>query len=208
MAMIRKVADYFADGCGRCERFATADCASRRWAEGLAALRRLCLAAGLTETAKWGHPCYMHAGRNVALLGALREDFRLSFFDAALLADPEHILEKPGPNSQHADTVRFTTASQVQQRAAVLARYLREAMDHAAAGRRPAKRAPAFTIPAELRDALAADAELAAAFRALTPGRQRSYSIALGSAKTAATRLARIAKFRPKILAGKGALDR
>jgi uncharacterized protein YdeI (YjbR/CyaY-like superfamily) len=31
----------------------------------------------------------MHAGRNVAIVGALRDDFRLSFFAGALLRDPE-----------------------------------------------------------------------------------------------------------------------
>lgn len=50
--MITDVEDYFAQGCGRCPRFATPDCSTRRWAAGLAALRRLCLEAGLTETAK------------------------------------------------------------------------------------------------------------------------------------------------------------
>ena len=42
----------------------------------LQALRRIGLDLGLQETAKWGHPCYMHAGRNVALIGALRDDLR------------------------------------------------------------------------------------------------------------------------------------
>ena len=64
--MITDPGDYFAKGCGRCDRFATPECSTRRWAAGLAALRRICLEAGLTETAKWGHPCYMHAGRNIA----------------------------------------------------------------------------------------------------------------------------------------------
>jgi len=82
--MIDDVDVYFARGCGRCERFATADCATRRWSDGLHALRQICRDAGLTETAKWGHPCYMHAGRSIAILGALRDSFRLGFFDAAL----------------------------------------------------------------------------------------------------------------------------
>jgi uncharacterized protein YdeI (YjbR/CyaY-like superfamily) len=36
---------------------------------------------------------------------------------------------------------------------------------------------------------------------------QRSYVIALASAKTAATRIARIARLRPKILTRKGATE-
>ena len=49
------------------------------------------------------------------------------------------------------------------------------------------------------------DSEMAEAFAALTPGRQRSYVIVLSQAKTDATQVKRIAKLRDKILAGKGA---
>lgn len=49
---------------------------------------------------------------------------------------------------------------------------------------------------------------LGQAFYALTPGRQRSYVINLNSAKKLETRIARIIKFRDKILAGKGAMER
>ena len=77
--MITQPEDYFAQGCGRCSRFATPACASQTWASGLQALRHLCLGVGLVETAKWGHPCYTHQGRNIAILGALRGEFRLTF---------------------------------------------------------------------------------------------------------------------------------
>jgi len=63
-------------------------------------------------------------------------------------------------------------------------------------------------MPDELVEALDADPELADAFRALTPGRQTSYLINLAQAKQPATRTARVEKFRPRILAGKGALER
>lgn len=63
-------------------------------------------------------------------------------------------------------------------------------------------------LPEELVDAPDADLELAAAFGRLTPGRQRSYVIVLSSAKTSATREARIGRFRNRILEGKGATER
>jgi uncharacterized protein YdeI (YjbR/CyaY-like superfamily) len=49
---------------------------------------------------------------------------------------------------------------------------------------------------------------LAEAFHVLTPGRQKSYLFTLNQAKQSATRVARIEKFRGKIMAGKGALER
>ncbi len=206
--MISNIEDFFVDGCGRCERFATADCSARRWAGGLAELRRICLGAGLVETVKWGHPCYLHADRNIAVVGALRGDFRLSFFNAALMTDPQGLLEKQGPNTQHKDVLRFVSNSQPAELAPTIHAYLKEAMGYADAGVKAPREVRELELPDELADALDADALLGSAFQALTPGRQRSYVIALSSAKTSATRAARVEKFRERIIQGKGALER
>ena len=206
--MITVINDYFAKGCGRCERFATADCSTKLWVRGLAELRRACLDAGLVETVKWGHPCYMYAGRNIAIIGAFRSDFRLSFFDAALMKDPEGVLEKQGPNTRHADMIRFTNDQQVKKLKRVIGAYLKEAAGYAEAGIKPPKDDTTLELPTELVEALGADPQLAEAFHKLTPGRQKSYVINLSGAKKPETRFARIAKFRDKIIAGKGAMDR
>lgn len=206
--MITDIGDFFAKGCGRCDRFATPDCSTRQWEGGLAQLRRICLEAGLVETAKWGHPCYMHAGRNIAILGAFREDYRISFFNAALMKDPEGVLEKQGENTQHSDTIRFTRNDGVEELEPLIRSYLAEATGYADAGIKPQKNVVQLKMPAELRAAFEADLELASAFHKLTPGRQRSYLFNLNSAKKSATRVSRIAKFRSKILSGKGAMER
>lgn len=206
--MITHIEDYFRKGCGRCDRFETAGCSTRSWASGLADLRRLCLAAGLEEAVKWGHPCYMAAGRNIVIIGAFRGDFRLTFFNAGLMADPDRVLERQGPNTQVADMIRFTDNGQVAARARVILAYLAEAAGYARAGIRPPRAPRDIELPEELTDALDGDPELSEAFAALTPGRRKSYVIALASAKTQTTRMARIAKFRSKILAGKSAPER
>lgn len=206
--VITEIETYFADGCGRCARFATADCSARVWAEGIAQLRALCLAAGLEETLRWGHPCYRHMGRNIVLIGAFQGDFRLSFFHAALLKDGAQVLEKPGPNSHTANMLRFADAQEVAAQRRLILTYLQEAMGYAEAGVLPPKTERELDLPEDLIDALDADPELAEAFEALTPGRQRSYVIALSSAKKPETRIARIARYRAPILAGKGAMER
>jgi len=206
--VITEIEDYFSKGCGRCDRFATAACSTVEWAGGLKGLRRICLGAGLIETVKWGHPCYMHAGRNIAIIGAFRGDFRISFFNAALMRDPEGVLEKPGPNSQTPDMIRFVENGQVARMEPVIRAYLKEAMAYADAGQKPPKVASEIELPDELLEALDADPELAEAFHRLTPGRQKSYAINLNAAKTSATRMLRIAKFRSHIIAGKGAMER
>ncbi len=86
--------------------------------------------------------------------------------------------------------------------------YLKEAMGYAEAGIRPPREPRDVELPPELADALEADVELAEAFHALTPGRQRSHVIHLNSARKSETRVSRIEALRSRILAGKGALER
>jgi uncharacterized protein YdeI (YjbR/CyaY-like superfamily) len=209
MAMISDPDDFFTQGCGRCERFATPDCSTRLWIDGLNDLRRICLDLGLKETVKWGHPCYMHAGRNIAIFGAFRGDFRLGFMNPGLLSDTEGVLEPQGANSQTPSMIRFTAVGRVGELAPVIRAYLRQLMDHAEAGTRPPKvERGEIDMPDELTEALDADPELAEAFWALTPGRRKSYLFNLSQTRQPATRVARIEKFRGKIIAGKGAMER
>ena len=208
MAMIIDPDDFFTKGCGRCERFDTSDCSTRQWIDGLDNLRHICIDMGLEETVKWAHPAYMHAGRNIAIFGAFRGDFRLSFMNPGLLKDTEGVLEPQGPNSRTPGMIRFTDVTQVGEMEPVIRAYLRQLMEHAEAGTKPPEVKTGIDMPDELGEALDADPELAEAFHALTPGRQRSYMFNINQAKHSATRLARIEKFREKIIAGKGAMER
>ena len=208
MAMISDPDDFFAKGCGRCTRFATPDCSTRLWINGLNNLRRICLEVGLKETVKWGHPCFMHVGRNIAIFGAFRTDFRLSFMNPGLVRDTEGVLEPQGPNSPTPSMIRFVAVEQVGELDPVIRGYLRQLMDHAEAGTKPPKMEREIDMPDELTEALDDDPELAEAFHALTPGRQKSYMFNLNQAKQSATRVARIEKFRERIIAGKGAMER
>ena len=207
-AMITDPDAYFAQGCGRCDRFATPECSTRQWLSGLLTLRRIAIDAGLTEVAKWGHPCYMHAGRNIALIGAFRGDYRLTFLNAALMRDPDGLMERQGTNTKVPDCIRFKDNQRPAQLEPSIRAYLAEAMAYAEQGLLPAKEATEVDLPAELVEALDSDPDLAEAFAALTPGRQKSWALHLNDAKTTATRLSRIAKGRAKILAGKGATER
>jgi uncharacterized protein YdeI (YjbR/CyaY-like superfamily) len=134
------------------------DCSTRQWALGLKRLRRICLESGLVETVKWGHPCYMHGGRNIVILGALRHDLRISFFSASLLKDPQRVLEKQGPNTQYADMIRFTDNARVVELETVIVSYIQEAMSYAEAGIKPPKEVLAeLELPDELIEALECD---------------------------------------------------
>ncbi len=205
---IASVDDYLANGCGRCARFATPDCSTRRWLPGLVSLRLICQDAGLVETLKWSHPCYTHSSRNIVVIGAFRADFRLSFFNAALMKDPHGVLERQGPNTKHPDMIRFVSNEQVARLEPIIRSYLGEAVEYAEMRIVPPKDDTDPELPIELAEALEGDPELAAAFRKLTPGRRKSYIFNLNSAKQSSTRTSRIARFRSRIIAGKGALER
>jgi uncharacterized protein YdeI (YjbR/CyaY-like superfamily) len=203
--MITDVADYFAKGCDRCARFSTPACSTQIWGKGLADLRTICLELGLQETVKWGHPCYMHAGRNIAVFGAFQDNFRLSFMNGSLLKDTQKVLEKNGPNTENATTIKFHSDADVAKHADTIRAYLVELMSYAEAGIKPTPKHHAdLVLPQELIDALDVDPDLAAAFDALTPGRKRGWNLHFTCAKKSATRRIRIAKARPNILAGKG----
>ena len=206
--MITDIEHYFTKGCGRCDRFATPACSTRRWIAGLDDLRRICRAMDLAEVVKWAHPCYMHAGRNIALMGAFRDDFRLNFLNPGLLDDHAGVLETQGENSQTAGSIRFTDTARVAELEPVIRDYLSQLMHHAELGTKPPKITATFDLPDELVATMDDDPELAEAFAILTPGRQRSWVLHLTGTKVPATRIARIAKGRDKILAGKGAQER
>jgi uncharacterized protein YdeI (YjbR/CyaY-like superfamily) len=69
------------------------------------------------------------------------------------------------------------------------------------------KKTAEFNMPEEFQKKLNEDRTLETAFYELTPGRQRAYLLYFSSAKQSKTREARIEKYTPNILEGKGLDD-
>ncbi|MBL4926737.1 YdeI/OmpD-associated family protein [Fuscibacter oryzae] len=178
------------------------------WQAELLLLRQIVLGCGLTEEWKWSSPVYTAQGGNVAILWGFKDRATLGFFKGVLLADPEGILAPPGDNSRSARVVNFTSLAQIVALSPVLQDYLAQAIEVEKAGMKVDFAKDDLHMPEELAQTLATDAPLRAAFDALTPGRQRSWILHIGQAKAAATRLGRVEKARPAILAGKGLNDR
>lgn len=185
---------------------------NKQWTEELEALRRIIVSRGLIEEVKWRVPCYTLGGKNVVILGAFKEWCVLSFLKGALLKDPRKILESAGENTQGVRVVRFRKekegAGGVKELEPVLAAYIDEAMAIEKSGAKvQLKKITEHKHPPELLKKFKEDPKLKAAFRALTPGRQRAYLIYISSAKQPKTREARIEKHAKRILAGKGLED-
>jgi uncharacterized protein YdeI (YjbR/CyaY-like superfamily) len=180
----------------------------KRWSAELAALRELCLASGLNEELKWGQACYDLNGGKIVLIHGFKEYCALLFMKGALLKDPKCILIQQTKNVQSARQIRFTSVAEINQQKIVVNAYIREAIAVEKSGAKVQKKAVAdYEMPAEFLNRLDDDAELAEAFRALTPGRQKGYLLHIAGAKQSATRAARVEKHAPRILRGLGLDD-
>ena len=178
-----------------------------RWKAEIAAMRRVLAGFPMKEECKWGKPTYTIDGKNVVILQGFRDYFALGFFQGALLRDPKKVLVQLG-QTQAARVMKFTSAKEITAMAATVKSYVREAIALEKAGRRvKPKKTSDYPVPDELHEKFRRDPAFKRAFRALTPGRQRSYLYHFGSAKQSATRDARIEKATPAIFAGKGFLE-
>lgn len=177
------------------------------WQDEIRALRSILLDCGLDEQLKWGKPCFLFEGKNVAIIQPFKQHCSLMFFKGALIEDTHGLLRSQGQNTQSAMRLEFTGKDQIKK--TVVKRYVKQAIAVEKAGLDvdfKAKRE--LELPQELTEILNKDRRLAEAFRALTPGRRRGYVLHFTGAKQSKTRTARIEKCIPRILAGKGMHDR
>jgi uncharacterized protein YdeI (YjbR/CyaY-like superfamily) len=180
----------------------------RRWPEETELLREILAEFPLTEEYKWAKPCYLYAGKNVALTQGFNESIALMFFKGALLKDSKKLLEKPGENTQAARVLRFRDKAEIVAKRSTIKAYVAEAIELEKAGAKVELRKPSeLGLPEELEAAFKKSKALEKAFRGLTPGRQRAYVLFINGAKQSATRVARVEKVAPRILDGLGMMD-
>lgn len=176
---------------------------TKTWRGEIQKLRSILLDLGLDEGLKWGKPCFMFEGKNIAIIQPFKAHCALMFFKGALLEDTHGLLRSQGENTQSALRLEFTSEAQVTKK--VLKSYVTQAIAVEKEGREVEFKAKdELELPEELTQILKKDRKLAKAFEALTPGRRRGYVLHFSSAKQSRTRTARIEKSIPKILAGKG----
>ena len=182
---------------------------AEKWREAMEELRRIILDCPLTEERKWGKPFYTVQGGNVLVIWGFKDHCALGFCKGALLRDGKGILSKIGENTQAVRKIRFTNVREIVELEAVLKDYIHEAVSVEKAGLEVSyKQTSEFAVPDELQSKLDEDPALKRAFEALTPGRQRGYLLYFSAPKQVKTREARVEKWRPRILSGKGLNDR
>lgn len=207
--MTRDVETYFLDGCGRCKLGGTPECKVHTWEEPLKIFREIVLDCGLTEECKWGMPCYSVNGKNVLIISAFKDYCSLNFFKGSLIQDELGLLSKAGENSEASRMLKTTTTQHLLDHVDAIKAIIFQAIDIEKAGLKTTpKPIDSYPVPEEFVEILQQNNSLKLAYEALTPGRQKSYLMHFNSAKQSQTRVNRIEKCIPGILAGKGFNER
>ena len=181
---------------------------AKKWQEEIEKLRAIVLDCGLTEELKWGCPCYSFQESNIVLIHVFKEYCAFLFFKGALLNDAHEILIQQTENVQAARQIRFTGVLEIIEMEPILEAYIYEAIEVEKAGLKvELKKTEEFTVSDEFQYKLDRIPALKTAFEALTPGRQKGYLLYFSQAKQSKTREARVEKYMPQILNGKGLDD-
>ncbi|APH67423.1 YdeI family protein [Bacillus sp. LR_5] len=181
---------------------------AKKWKEEYEKLRAIVLDCELTEEFKWKHPCYTLNNKNIVLIHGFKEYCALLFHKGALLQDAHGILIQQTENVQAARQIRFTNVQEIDEMETILKAYIHEAIEVEKAGLEvDLKKNTEYKIPEELQNKFDEIPALKTAFEALTPGRQRAYTLYFSQAKQSKTRESRVEKYLQKILDGKGLKD-
>ena len=179
-----------------------------KWQAEIEKLRVIALDCGLTEELKWGCPCYTLQKSNIVLIHVFKEYCAFLFFQGVQMSDPKGILIQQTENVQVARQIRFTSLKEIVKLEPVLKAYINEAIELDKAGVKVVlKKTAEYAVPVEFQQKLDELPALKTAFEALTPGRQRGYLYHFSQPKLSKTREARVEKYIPHILDGKGVED-
>lgn len=175
--------------------------------EGILLLREIARKTEAEEDFKWSIPVYTHNGKNVFGICKFKSHFGIWFFNGVFLQDPKKVLE----NAQEGKTKgmrhwKFQSLTEVDNK--VVLAYMHEALENQKKGLEiKAEKTQKVAIPELLQSELSKDAALKSAFERLTPYKQKEFCEHLTEAKQEKTKLRRLAKILPMIIAGTGLHD-
>lgn len=181
---------------------------AKNWSKELNALRKILKNTELLEELKWKQACYTYQGKNILILGGLKDACILSFFKGVLLKDNHNLLDIPGKNTQSARYIKFKDTKQIESAKDILLAYIQEAISIEEKGLKvDFKSNDALEIPEELKLIFDENPNFKIAFKKLTAGRQKGYLLHFSQAKQSKTRTSRIEKNIQRIQDGYGFYD-
>ena len=173
----------------------------------LVRLRALLHRTELEEKMKWGMPTYCLQNKNVVGIGAFKDYAGIWFFNGVFLKDESQVLI----NAQEGKTKgmrqwRFSSEEEMDD--TLILSYIHEAINNQKEGKEVKPEAKTLSIPPELKEALAADAQLAETFDTLSTSVKREFAEYITEAKKEETRHRRLQKIIPMIQQGIGLNDK
>src|SRR5262245_15246624 len=178
------------------------------WVKEVMLLRELALSVGLEETIKWGGPCYTYNGKNVLGLGGFKNYACIWFWQGSFLSDPDKVLVNANEGRTRG-LRQWRFASMKEIKPTKVKAYMKEAVENEKKGKKisPQKKAP-LVIPDLYQKAFRKTKGLKTAFEKFTPGRQREFVEYVTEPKLEETKVKRVEKTIPMILAGIGLNDK
>lgn len=179
-----------------------------KWKSELLFLQDIVLKTELQESIKWGAPVYTIDNKNVLGFGAFKSYVGIWFFQGVFLKDQLNVLVNASEGKAKAlRQWRFTSINEMNSD--VILAYVEEAILNQKLGKgiKP-ETIKTFEMPKELDDVLVSDTDLKKAFISLSFGKQKDYANYIAEAKQPVTKLKRIDKIIPLILAGIGLHDK
>ncbi len=179
-----------------------------QWSKELAIIRTVFQNTRLEEEIKWGSPSYTLFGKLVAGMAAFKNHYAIWFHQGVFLKDKEgKLLNAQEGVTRALRQWRFEKDDVIDTDLVLV--YIEEAIQNSLDGKEiKPQRKTGVNIPPLLKDEFVNDPSFEAAFKELTPGKQREYADHIGSAKKEETRQNRFVKCKPMIMAGKGLHDK
>ncbi|MFD1603095.1 YdeI family protein [Flavobacterium artemisiae] len=180
---------------------------SEKWEEELLLLKSIIDKTELTETTKWGGPVYVYNKKNVVGIGGFKDYFTIWFFNGVFLKDEKKkLINAQEDITKSLRQWRFTSKEEVNEKE--ILEYIAEAIENEKQGKiiKPAKKEA--IVSELLNKEMAKNLALKEAFEKFSPYKQYEFLEYIETAKQEKTKISRIEKVLPMILANVGLNDK
>lgn len=180
---------------------------SEKWEEELLLLKSIIDKTQLTETTKWGGPVYVYNKKNVVGIGGFKEYFTIWFFNGVFLKDKKKkLINAQEDVTKSLRQWRFTSKEEVNEKE--ILEYIAEAIENEKQGKIIKSSKKEAIVSELLEKEMTQNPVLKEAFEKFSPYKQYEFLEYIESAKQDKTKLSRIEKVLPMILANVGLNDK